>query len=249
MGSTKYFPLFGEPRHATGDVETGNALYPGISATENEMRLGFIRKVFGIVTAQLLLTAVVALAIILNPSTQQYLATSPGVQIGLMLSSFLGLIPLYIYKNRHPVNLVVLAAWTSVFSVTVGLACTFYAPIIVIQAVFITAAVVAGLTIYTFAATRRGQEFTWLGPILFSALWALIIWGLLQLVFKPGPVGETIFSLLGALVFCGYIIFDVHLLATRLDVDDYVWGSVSLYLDVINLFLYILRIIGDRSNN
>jgi FtsH-binding integral membrane protein len=246
---TKYFPLFGESRHASGDVETGNALYPGISATENEMRLGFIRKVFGIVTAQLLLTAAIALIIVLNPSTQQYLASSPGIQIGLMLASMLGLIPLYMYKDRHPLNLGLLAAWTSVFSVTVGLACTFYAPIIVIQAVFITAAVVGGLTMYTFAATRRGEEFTWLGPILFSALWALIIWSFLQLVFKPGPVGETIFSLLGALVFCGYIVFDVHLLATRLDVDDYVWGSVALYLDVVNLFLYIMRIMGDRSNN
>jgi protein lifeguard len=244
---TKYFPLFGEPRHASGDVETGNALYPGISATENELRLGFIRKVFGIVTAQLLLTAGIALAIILNPSTQQYLATSAGIQIGLFLASFLGLIPLYMFRSKHPLNLAILAAWTSVFSVTVGLACTFYAPIIVIQAVFITAAVVAGLTIYTFAATRRGEEFTWLGPILFSALWALIIWSFLQLVFKPGPVGQTIFSLLGALVFSGYIIFDVHLLATRLDVDEYCWGAVALYLDVINLFLYILRIMGNRS--
>ena len=143
--------------------------------------------------------------------------------------------------------MVLLAAWTSIFSVTVGLACTFYSPAIVIQAVFITAAVVGGLTAYTFYATRRGVEFTWLGPILFSALWALLIWSFLQLVFPVGPAGQMVVSLLGALLFAGYIIFDVHLLATRLDMDDYIWASVSLYLDVINLFMYILRILGSNG--
>ena len=174
-----------------------------------------------------------------------------------------------------------------------GLACTFYAPAIVIQTVVITASVVAGLTAYTFWATRRGVEFTWMAPMLFSALWAMVIWGFLQIFFHPGPVAQTVYSLLGALLFCGYIVFDVHLLATRLDVDDYVWASVALYLvsqgwflldcwccwcerwaaaavgrgrkkillhhrhaehfltlqDVINLFMYILRILGQNQNN
>lgn len=48
---------------------------------------------------------------------------------------------------------------------------------------------------------------------------------------------------------CRYIVFDVQLLATRLDVDDYIWGSVSLYLDVVNLFLYILRLLGDHDRS
>lgn len=41
----------------------------------------FIKKVFGIVSVQLLLTATVALALMLNPSTQQYLASSLGWQV------------------------------------------------------------------------------------------------------------------------------------------------------------------------
>lgn len=84
--------------------------------------------------------------------------------------------------------------------------------------------------------------------MLYSALWAMIIWGFIQIFFRPGPVAQTIYSLLGALLFCGYIVFDVNLLATRLDVDDYIWGSVALYLDVINLFMYILRILGQNQD-
>lgn len=209
----------------------------------------FIRKVFGIVSVQLLLTALVATGILLSPSTQQYLATSLWIPISLALVSMLGLIPLYIYKDRHPLNIVLLGAWTLTFGVTVGMSCTFYAPVIVAQAIFITACVVGGLTAYTFWATRRGVEFTWLAPILFSALWALIIWGFIQIFFQPGPVGQMIYSLLGALIFCGYIVYDVHLLASKLDVDEYIWASVALYLDVINLFLHILRILGQSQRD
>ena len=134
------------------------------------------------------------------------------------------------YKDKHPQNLIILGAWTTVFSISVGLTCTFYAPVLVIQAVVITAGVVAALTAYTFWATRRGIEFTWMGPLLFGMLWAMIIWGFLQIIFRPGPIAQMIYSLLGALLFCGYIVFDVHLLSTRMDVDDYVWASVALYL-------------------
>ena len=65
-----------------------------------------------------------------------------------------------------------------------------------------------------------------------------------------GPVGATIFSLLGALLFSAYIVFDTNLILTRVSLDDYIWASVQLYLDVINLFLYILRLVGEsqRSN-
>lgn len=249
--SSSYFPMFGERSKGLGmqDLEAGEGLFPGISATENMIRLGFIRKVFGIVTIQLVLTSAVAGFLMANPSIQASLSSSLAWQICLLLASILGLIPLYMYKDKHPQNLIILGAWTTVFSISVGLACTFYAPVLVLQAVVITAGVVAALTAYTFWATRRGVEFTWMGPMLFAMLWAMILWGFLQIIFRPGPLAQMIYSLLGALLFCGYIIFDVHLLSTRMDVDDYVWASVALYLDIINLFLYILRILGQNSNN
>lgn len=88
-----------------------------------------------------------------------------------------------------------------------------------------------------------------MGPLLFSALWAMVIWGFLQLIFRPGPIAQMIYALLGALLFCGYLVFDIHLLAARLDMDEYIWASVALYLDVINLFLYILRILGNSQDH
>ena len=65
---------------------------------------------------------------------------------------------------------------------------------------------------------------------------------LLQLFFWSKTL-EFVISVGGAVLFCGFILFDTHLIMHRLSPEEYVLASVSLYLDFINLFLYILRIL------
>ncbi|KAL6776520.1 hypothetical protein ACKKBG_A21475 [Auxenochlorella protothecoides x Auxenochlorella symbiontica] len=202
------------------DLESGGGLlYPGIDATDNSLRWGFVRKVYGIVTIQLALTAAVALVVTLVPSVNAFLARSLAANIGLMVLSLLALIPLFIYKDRHPLNLALLGLWT-----------------------------LAALTAYSFWATARGVDFSPVGPLLAGLLWAMLAWGLFQIFFHPGPVARTIFSLLGALLFSAYLVFDTQLLIQRVGLDEYIWASVMIYLDVLNLFLYILRLLGDRRD-
>ena len=50
----------------------------------------------------------------------------------------------------------------------VGTACTVYEPVIVLEALVLTATVVLSLTAYTFYAARKGHSFSYLGPILFT---------------------------------------------------------------------------------
>ena len=47
----------------------------------------------------------------------------------------------------------------------------------------------------------------------------------------------------GALIFCGFIIFDTHMIMHKLSTEEYIMASIDLYLDFINLFLFILRIL------
>jgi FtsH-binding integral membrane protein len=51
-------------------------------------------------------------------------------------------------------------------------------------------------------------------------------------------------AVVGALIFSAFIIYDTHLLMHRLSPEEYMTASVNLYLDIINLFLYILRILN-----
>lgn len=134
-------------------------------------------------------------------------------------------------------------------SVTVGMATSLYAPSVVLEALVLTAGVVFALTAYSFYATKRGVDFGWMGPLFATTLWVMLLWGVIQLFFHPGPVARTVYALLGALLFAGYLVLDTQLLIQRFELDDYVWASVTIYLDVINLFLHILRLVGDQRNN
>lgn len=223
-------------------------LLPGISKTENSLRWGFIRKVYGIVATQLVLTAVISFAIMSSPATQAFLARSPGLLLALALVPLVLLIPLHMYKDKHPTNLLLLGLFTALFSTTVGFICTAYAPLVVVEAIAITGGIVAGLTAYAFWATRKGHDLTFMAPMLFASLWGLIIWGFFQMFFDVGPVGRTIYALLGAVIFSGYIVFDTHMLIARYDLDDYIWASLNLYLDIINLFIKILQLLGRRDD-
>ena len=54
---------------------------------------------------------------------------------------------------------------------------------------------------------------------------------------------EFVLSIGGALLFCGFIIFDTHIIMHKLSPEEYILASINLYLDFINLFIYILRIL------
>jgi FtsH-binding integral membrane protein len=56
-------------------------------------------------------------------------------------------------------------------------------------------------------------------------------------------VCSFIYSLVGALLFSLYIVYDTDNLIKRFSYDEYVWASVGLYLDIINLFLRLLQIL------
>ena len=64
----------------------------------------------------------------------------------------------------------------------------------------------------------------------------------LQMFFWSDTL-EFVVSVGGAVVFCGFILFDTHLIMHKLSPEEYVLASVNLYLDFINLFIYILRIL------
>ncbi|KAK9823300.1 hypothetical protein WJX72_001740 [[Myrmecia] bisecta] len=223
-------------------------LAPHMGKTETMLRWGFIKKVYGIICAQLLLTSLSACVILFNAPVRAFVTSNVAFQITFCILPLVGLIPLYIYQRKHPYNLVILAAWTLSISVSVGSACTLYEPYIVLEALLLTATIVVGLTAYTFQAARRGQNFSHMGPLLFVGLCSLVMWSFIQLLFPVGPASRTVFALLGAIIFSGYIVFDTDQLIQRYDLDQYIWASVNLYLDIINLFIKLLQLLGDRRN-
>jgi FtsH-binding integral membrane protein len=86
-------------------------------------------------------------------------------------------------------------------------------------------------------------------PYLFGALWILIIFGFMAAFFPHSSALELGYGIAAALVFSAYILVDTQLIIRHYHVEEEIAAAISLYLDVLNLFLAILRILNSQSNN
>ncbi len=93
-------------------------------------------------------------------------------------------------------------------------------------------------------ATRR--DLSAIARICFFALIALIVFGIV-LIFVRIPHGDLIYSVIGLVIFAGFTMFDFQRLRTSKDVRSAPLLAASIFLDVLNVFLFFLRIFA-RSN-
>ncbi|OAY49759.1 protein LIFEGUARD 4 [Manihot esculenta] len=233
------------------DLEAGGSpLYP-MMLESPQLRWAFIRKVYSILSIQLLATIVVAsIVVFVHPVANFFVSSGAGLAlyIVLIVLPFIVLCPLYYYHQKHPVNFLLLGIFTVSLSFVVGLTCAFTSGKVILESVILTTVVVLSLTLYTFWAARRGHDFNFLGPFLFGAILVLMVFALIQILFPLGKISVMIYGCLAAIIFCGYIIYDTDNLIKRHSYDEYIWAAVSLYLDVINLFLALLTVFRAAEN-
>ena len=73
--------------------------------------------------------------------------------------------------------------------------------------------------------------------------------GFMSAFFPHGSKMELGYGIAGSLIFSGYILVDTQLIMRHYHVEEEIAAAISLYLDVINLFLSILRILNSQQNN
>ncbi|KAL6008071.1 hypothetical protein ACLOJK_033577 [Asimina triloba] len=112
----------------SGDVESGaRPLYP-MMLESPELRWAFIRKVYSILSFQLLVTVAVAATVVSVRPIANFFVSSPeglGLYILIIFLPFITLCPLYYYYQRHPINLILLTVFTVSLGFAVGLTCAF----------------------------------------------------------------------------------------------------------------------------
>ena len=132
---------------------------------QRQMRLGFIRKVYGILTCQLALTTIVCSVLALNGACRRFVMTTPSLMYIGMFGSFGVLFALMAFKNQHPLNAQLLFVWTLMEAYTVGVVCASYPAAgqgrIVVEALVLTAAIFA--TRRPTPCTRRDWSLWRLG--------------------------------------------------------------------------------------
>ncbi|KAG1768257.1 hypothetical protein EV702DRAFT_979536 [Suillus placidus] len=135
---------------------------------------------------------------------------------------------LYWKRHSHPLNLVLLSTFTIMEAFTLGIITVFFDDIIVLQALLIMLGVFLGLTLFTFQSKTRSSEVG---------------------IFIPfSSTMDIIFAIGGCLIFSSYIVYDTYIINRRLLPNEFIMASISLYLDFIDLFLNILRLLNDLQD-
>ena len=225
--------------------------------SEASIRKDFIKKVYTLLSIQLIFTSCLTSLFVLNDNVKQFGQSEKGRGL-LMLAMIVSLItliaPLCCCINAYrtfPQNYVILSFFTLSMSYMVAITASTYSPDTVLYAFIITSIVTIALTIY---ATQTKYDFTASGGILLSFLVGLIVLGFLN-IFIQNKFVETLIAAAGAIIFSMYIVYDTQLIVGgkhkkyQFDIDDYVFATITLYLDIINLFLYILELLDKRRSN
>lgn len=141
-----------------------------------------MRKVYGILTVQLLTTAVVSVACMFHPATHAAVMNHFSPLVSFVVSMGF-LFACEQCKDSYPLNMYTLAAFTLSESFVVGAACASLAAYgfseVVLQALILTAAVTTGLSVY---ALRSKRDFSFMGATLHAGLSVLCFGGLASFV-------------------------------------------------------------------
>jgi FtsH-binding integral membrane protein len=117
-------------------------------------------------------------------------------------------------------------------------------PGIIAQTALLTGSTFAVLTGYAFVSRR---DFSAWGGFLTVGLWVLIGTSLLN-IFLRNPAADLWIAGVGTLLFGGLLVFDTWRLRNVYGPDDYVPAAIQIYLDLLNLFLFIFRLLGGRRD-
>ncbi|KAG2185959.1 hypothetical protein INT43_002397 [Umbelopsis isabellina] len=227
--------------------QTGDDMFKETVANSSmEIRMQFVRKVYSILTAQILSTCVMSAIFMYNTSAKSWVQSNIWALYTSMFATF-GVLLLLFWKSRSaPLNYYLLAGFTLAEGYMVGTVVTFYEQTLVLQALIITCGVFLALTLFTL---QSKWDFSGMGPILFASLWVLILVGFVQIFFPFSEGIQLAIAFAGVIIFSGYVIFDTYLIFNRYSPEDYILASVSLYMDFINLFLRILQILSAMNRD
>ncbi|BFG03487.1 protein lifeguard 1 [Drosophila madeirensis] len=218
------------------------------SFDDQSIRRGFIRKVYLILMGQLLVTFGAVALFVFHQGTRNFAAKNMWlfwVALGVMLVTMLSMACCESVRRQTPTNFIFLGIFTIAQSFLMGVSATRYAPTEVLLAVGITAAVCLALTLF---ALQTKYDFTMMGGILIACMVVFLIFGIVAM-FMKGKIITLVYASFGALLFSVYLIYDTQLMMGgdhkySISPEEYIFAALNLYLDIINIFMYILTIIG-----
>ena len=207
-------------------------------------RATLVRRTYALVFVSVLVTMAGVTFAFSQPALLQAVARHPFIT---MICAFAPLLLAMKARDRFPANIGLTLLFTFVEGIWISPLIYMYGqtqPGIVGQAALLTGSTFAVLTGYAFVSRR---DFSAWGGFFTIGVWVLIATSLLNMFFRNTTASLWI-SAATVFVFGGLLVFDTWRLRNQFGPNDYVIAAVSIYLDLLNMFLAILNLLGGRRD-
>lgn len=224
----------------------GFSYAPSVQVRSGTERATLVRRTYGLVFLSVIVTVLGSAFAMSQPELMQ------GVVQHRFITFFCMFIPLIMAQRAardFPKNLILTFLFT--FVEGIWLAPFLYmanqqAPGVVGQAAVLTLGAFGVLSLY---ATFSRRDFSAWGGFLMVGVFVLLLAMLLN-AFVGGAAGGLWIAAVGVMIFSGLLVFDTwRLLRSGMyGQDDYVLAAVSIYLDLLNMFMFILSLLSGGRN-
>lgn len=231
--------------------------WAGSSFSDKKLRQMFIRKVYLILMSQLLVTVLfIAVFLFCYPIRHWVLQNSwfYFCSYAVFLVTYFVLICCDSVRRRWPANIIALSIFTFAMSYMTGTISSMYETDIVLIAVGITAVVCLAVSIF---AIQTKIDFTLCSGLICVLSVVLLLFGLACMiafaVAGPNYILSCVYGAVAAAIFSVFLIFDTQMVVGgkhrryQLSPEEYIYGALQLYVDIVNLFILLLGLVGRRN--
>ncbi len=224
-----------------------------VKSSYNEGLRAYMLKIYNYMAAALCVTGVIAYATANTPALVNIIYSNTIIAYAIILAPFGIVIYLNVRMGKLSVNS--MRAWYFTFAGIMGLSLSsifiVYTQASIAKTFFITATVFASMSLYGYTTKK---DLTSMGNFLIMGVFGVIIASIVNIFLKSSGLDFAI-SILGVLIFTGLTAYDSQKLKKayysltqhpEMMAKVAIKGALILYLDFINLMLFLLRFLGDR---
>ncbi|XP_054883617.1 fas apoptotic inhibitory molecule 2b isoform X2 [Poeciliopsis prolifica] len=236
--------------------QEATAGYPEMEAQfawdDKTIRRTFIRKVYAILMLQLSVTVGIVCLFTFCAPVRFYIQTNPSLYMASYIMFFATYIALSCcgdLRRQFPWNITLLVLFTLSMAFMMGFVSSFYNTKSVMLCLGITALVCLSVTVFSF---QSKIDVTSCQGVLFSLCMAMLLCAITISIVVPFgyvPWLHAIYAVIGAILFTLFLAFDTQLLLGNkryaISPEEYVFATLSLYLDIIYLFSFLLQLSGS----
>ncbi len=213
----------------------------------------YMVRVYCNMSLGLLLTALIAFAVSRSPELLQVLFGSPlrwvvaFAPLGIVF--FLGA---KINSMKSDTARVLFFVYSALVGIAISSIFPMYKDASIAKIFFIASSIFGGMSLYGYTTKK---DLTSMGNFLIMGVWGLIIASVINMIF-PSSAMSMALSVLAVFIFTGLTAYDTQKIkeiyysgdSSEISNKKAILGSLSLYIDFLNIFLSLLRLFGERRD-